>query len=73
MAAGPVQRWLGSVAGDGWSMIAREGDLNSAGVKMSSLFHFHDSTRARQELGYQTRDVTESLDVAADWITSHHM
>ncbi len=73
MAAGPLQRWLGSVAGDGWSMIAREGDLNSAGVKMSSLFHFHDSTRARQELGYQTRDVAESLDEAADWITSHHM
>ncbi len=73
MPAGPLQRWLGSVAGDGWSMIAAEGDLNSAGVKMSSLFHFHDSTRARQELAYQTRDVAESLDEAVDWIKSHHI
>ena len=73
MPAGPLQRWLGSAGGDLWSKIASEGDLNSAGVRMSSMFHFHDSTRARQELEYQTRDVAETLDEAADWLKSHHM
>lgn len=73
MPAGPLARWIGGVVGDGWSTVADERDLNSASVAMSSLFHFHDSARARKELGYQTRDVTESLDQAADWIKTHHM
>ena len=72
MAAGPAQRWIGSVAGDLWSLVAGEGDLNSAGVRMSSLFHWHDSTRAKAELGYETRDVSESLDASAQWIQKHH-
>lgn len=73
MPAGPLQRIIGGLAGDLRSRFAAEGDLNSAGVKMSSLFHFHDSSRARRELGYQTRDVAESLDDGAEWIKTHHM
>lgn len=72
MAAGPAQRWIGSVVGDLWSLVAGEGDLNSAGVKMSSQLHWHDSARAKAELGYTNRDVAESLDASAQWIQAHH-
>ena len=72
MRAGPLQRWIGAAVGDLWSMVASETDLNSAGVKMSSSFHWYDSSRARQELCYPTRDVHESLDQAAAWIKDHH-
>jgi dihydroflavonol-4-reductase len=71
LRAGPIVRRVGSVVGDVWSMVAGEMDLNSAGVGMSSLFHWHDSSRARQELGYRTRDVGEILDEAAEWIRAH--
>ncbi len=73
MPAGPLQRWLGSTAGDLWAAVARETDLNSAGVKMSSQYHWYDSTRARQELSYQTRVSAESLDAAAEWIKERHL
>lgn len=73
MPAGPVQRWMGAVAGQLWSKVAGEGDLNSAGVKMSSLYHWHDSSRAQAELGYESRDVSESLDACAEWIKEHHL
>ena len=74
MKAGPLQLWLAGAAGDLWAKLAgTEGDVNSAGVKMSSLFHWHDSTRAITELGYQIRDVHESLDDSAAWIKENHM
>ncbi|MFK8110591.1 MAG: NAD-dependent epimerase/dehydratase family protein [Rubripirellula sp.] len=73
MPAGPAQRWIGAIAGDLWTKIAGEGDLNSAGVKMSSIYHWHDSSRAIAELGYQHRDAQESLDDCAKWIKKHHL
>jgi dihydroflavonol-4-reductase len=72
MPAGPAQRWIAAVAGDLWSKIAGEGDINSAGVNMSSMYHWHDSSRAKAELGYQNRDVYESLDASAEWILARH-
>jgi len=70
--AGPAQEWIAGVAGDLWSVVAGEGDLNSAGVKMSGLFHCYDSSRARAELRYENRPSTESLDASADWIQKYH-
>lgn len=72
MAAGPLQRWIGAAAGDLRSMVGAESDLNSASVKMSSQYHWYDCSRARNELGYQTRDVQESLDDAVAWTKAHH-
>ena len=73
MKAGPLQRWLAGAAGDAWAAVSgQEGDLNSAGVRMSSQFHWHDSSRAISELGYQARDPHESLDASAEWINRHH-
>ncbi len=74
MRAGPAMRVVAGWGGDLWSLAARrECDMNSAGVKMSSLYHWHDSSRARQELGYQTRDIDETLDASVQWIKTHHL
>ena len=74
MTAGPLQRWLGGVGGDLVTKITgKELDVNSAGVRMSSQYHWYDSTRAITELGYQIRDANETLDACADWIRKHHL
>ncbi len=71
---GPLMGRLAGCAGDCWSKIAsQESDVNSASIRMSSQYHWHDSSRARQELGYQTRDVQETLDSSARWIKTHHL
>ena len=73
MKAGPLQRWLAGAAGDAWTRLSgKEVDVNSAGVRMSSMFHWHDSSRATSELAYQPRDPHESLDASATWIREHH-
>lgn len=74
MTFGPVPNWVGGVAGDlraRWT--GRESDINSAAIKMSCQFHWYHSDRARDELGYRTRDLSESLDASAEWIKSHHL
>ena len=74
MKAGPLQLVLAGAVGDLWTKLSgKEGDVNSAGVKMSSLMHWHDSSRAIAELGYQPRSAEESLDASAAWIKQHHM
>jgi len=71
--AGPLQLQIGALAGDLWTRFSgREGDLNSAAVRMSRMFHWYDSNRAASELGYQCRSAAESLDDAADWLRRHH-
>lgn len=73
MRLGPLQRWIGGWGGDLWTKISqREGDVNSAAIKMSTQYHWHDSSRAIAELGYQIRDYQESLDASAEWVKTHH-
>ncbi len=73
MRSNPLLNTIAGLAGDGWSkLVGRECDANSAGVMMSEIFHWHDSSRARRELGYQTRDAGETLDASAEWIRKHH-
>jgi dihydroflavonol-4-reductase len=71
-AAGPLQRWIGGMIGDAWSKLGKEGDLNSASVRMSRQFHWYDSGRARKELGYRPRTASETLNDAAAWLQAHH-
>lgn len=74
MTAGPLQRIAASVAGDTYQKLTgREPDVNSAGVRMSSQFHWYDSSRAAHELGYQNRPLETTLDEAADWIRQEHL
>ena len=73
MRLGPAQRWIGSCGGDLWARLSgKEGDVNSAAIKMSTMYHWHDSSRTIAELGYQMRDYRESLDASAEWIKTHH-
>ena len=74
MRAGPLQRWIGGAAGDLCAKVTgKEGDMNSAAVKISSQYHWYDSSRAINELGYQIRPAEESLDAATAWIKERHL
>ena len=73
MTAGPLGTWIAGKAGSAiTALTGREGDVNSASVKMSNQFHWYDSSRAAAELGYQNRPATESLDASAEWLKQHH-
>ncbi|WP_442506839.1 NAD-dependent epimerase/dehydratase family protein [Novipirellula sp. SH528] len=74
MPTGPAGLWLAGKLGDAFSLVSgKEGDLNSAVVQMSRMFHWYDSTRAKTELGYTHRDQYETLDDAVAWIQDHHL
>jgi dihydroflavonol-4-reductase len=72
MRAGPVMRWIGATSGDmiGW-FLGREIDVNSAGIAMSSQWHYYTSARAQAELGYQSRPFEESLRDAWQWFCDY--
>lgn len=68
-STGPGAEYLAGLAGDAWTrLVGKEGDLNSAGAAMSGQYHWYSSDRAREELGYCTRDAVQTLDDAAEWI-----
>ena len=73
MRAGPLQRKFAAVFGDVIGRIFAEPDFNSAAIAMSSQYHWYDSSRAQAELGYQRRDVQQTIDDAAAWIREKHM
>ena len=73
MRAGPLQRKFAAVLGDVIGRIFAEPDFNSAAIAMSSQYHWYDSSRAQAELGYQRRDVQQTIDDAAAWIREKHM
>ena len=66
---GPVPRWLAGIGGDlAAKVTGRESDINSAAIAMSSQYHWHDSGRAIDELGYTIRPFDETLRDAAEWL-----
>lgn len=70
--AGPLMRIVGGKWGDWMALLTgKEGDLNSAGVGMSDLFHYYDSGRAERELGYQIRPIEESASAAWAWFQQY--
>ena len=72
--AGPLANWIAARFGDlSAKVTGNEGDVNSASVKMSTQFHWYDSSRAATELGYHSRGPEESLDACADWLREHHL
>ncbi|TWU20095.1 dTDP-glucose 4,6-dehydratase [Novipirellula galeiformis] len=75
MPTGPAGLWIAGKLGDAFSLVSgkESGDLNSAIVEMSRMFHWYDSSRAKTELDYTTRHLGETLDDATMWIQSHHM
>ncbi len=70
--AGPMMKVVAGRWGDFMaSVTGREGDVNSAGIAMSDLYHYYDSSRAKRELGYQVRPVQESAEAAWEWFQQH--
>lgn len=70
--AGPLMRWIGGAAGDLRRRVTGlEPDLNSAAVRMSSLFHYYSSARAEAELGYHRRPAREAVESAWQWFLAH--
>lgn len=70
--AGPINRWIGALAGDAWGRITgREPNLNSAGMRMSCQEHCFSSARAQAELGYQIRPLEETIADAWQWFVEH--
>ena len=65
---GPLIRTVAGSTGDLWTKLTgREGDVNSAAIKMSSLFHCYSSARAEAELNYHCRPVEQSVEDAWKW------
>ena len=69
---GPAIRAIASFLGDIFGKISRrEPDINSAAIKMGSLFHYYDSTRAVEELGYSITDSRKTIEDAWTWFQEH--
>ena len=65
---GPLVRWIAGSAGDAWAKLTgREGDVNSAAIHMASVPRNFNSDRARDELGYTTRPLEETIADAWSW------
>lgn len=72
LPVGPLLRVLGSTFGDLWTKISgREGDVNSATVKMGSQWHYYSSAKAEGALGYRVRPLETSLRDAWQWFKEH--
>lgn len=70
--AGPINRWIGALAGDVWGRVTgREPNLNTAGMLMSCQQHCFSSAKAERELGYNIRPVEESIGDAWNWFVEH--
>ena len=70
----PVMAKLIGLVGDAWTMVSRsETDINSAMLQMSRQFNYYDSTRAREEVGYQSRPFEITVRDAWDWLQMHHV
>ncbi|MBM4002210.1 MAG: NAD-dependent epimerase/dehydratase family protein [Planctomycetes bacterium] len=72
MRAGPFMCVIVGTFGDlraRWT--GRENDVNSASLQMSSQFHYYDSRRAEQALGYRSRPVDKSIRDAWNWFREY--
>jgi len=64
LASARLLRWLMSLVGKSFS-------LDDESIKMSALFWYCDSSKARKELGFQTRDPVETLRSTVNYIRHH--
>ena len=69
---GPLVRWVVGGGADLYSKLSgREGDVNSAMLKMSKMLHYYDSSKAKQQLGYQVRPFRETIEAAWNWFQNN--
>ena len=62
--------WLGDFVS---KFTGKEGDVNSAVVRMSAQYHYYSSDKARQVLGYQFRDAHTIIRGAWEWLRENDM
>jgi dihydroflavonol-4-reductase len=69
---GPVLGWIVGAAGDLWTRISgHETDVNSAGLRLGTYFHYYHHDRATAELDYHPRPAEETIAAAWDWFVEH--
>ncbi len=51
----------------------REGDINGAAIAMGQLYHYYSSEKAKQELDYCIRPLSQTLEDAWQWLLKHHL
>jgi len=69
---GKVVAMIAGCIGDLISKLSRhESDINSAAIKMGSLFHYYDCSRAVDELGYNITDARKAVEDAWEWFNEH--
>jgi dihydroflavonol-4-reductase len=71
--AGPLMRIVAGAWGDLWALATgKEGDVNSASVRLSGYYHYYASARAERELGYRIRPAGQTVQDAWQWFVDHH-
>ncbi len=69
---GTVVGFIVGCIGDLISKLSRyESDINSAAIKMGSLFHYYDCSRAVDELDYKITDARLAVEEAWKWFNEH--
>lgn len=64
--------FAGAAWGDFCTLVTRkEGDVNSAAIRMSAQLHFYSSAKAEKELGFLSRSVEEATRDAWQWFNEH--
>jgi dihydroflavonol-4-reductase len=63
-----IPRWAALAAGACVERLAPAASFTSATVRMGSLYWYFDGSRARRELGFETRSLDETLRSAVDWV-----
>ena len=70
-----LPNWLAATAGRCGDLASKvlknEPQVNSAATSMGQLFHYYDSSKAKQELGYQLQPVDTALKDAWQWFQLH--
>lgn len=69
----PGQIVVGAIGDFASRFMQNEVDINSAAIAMGSQFHWYSSQRAKDELGYQTRNVEDSIRDSVSWLRKHEM
>jgi dihydroflavonol-4-reductase len=66
-------RIIAGAWGDLWTLVTgKEGDVNSASVRLSNYYHYYTSARAERELGYQSRPALQTVQDAWRWFVEHN-
>ena len=69
---GPFISMMVGMFGDTWAtMEGKEGEVNSAALRIAGQFHYYSSDKAKAELGYRNRPLDQTLEDAWQWFRKH--